>query len=122
MNKYEFFSDKELTCQCGCGLMLMDSAFMEKVIDVRRELGFAFSVTSAYRCPEHNNNVSVTGFYGPHVTGRALDVRANSRQKSLIQEAMEKKGMTRFGIAKSFIHFDDLTEQDLFDEKVTWSY
>ena len=74
MSTYEFFSDEELTCQCGCGQMAMD------------------------------------------------DIKAGSRQKFLVMSYFRGEGMTRFGVARSFIHFDDLTEHDLFDEEVVWTY
>ena len=122
MSTYEFFSDEELTCQCGCGRMEMDAQFMRKVVNARGALGVPFIVTSAYRCPEHNNRVSKSGYNGPHTIGRALDIRADARTKSIVLDYFAKQGMTRFGVAKTFIHFDDLTEQDLFDEDVLWTY
>ena len=121
ISQYEFFTEQELTCKC-CGENHMDELFMRKVVRIRAKLGFPFSVNSAYRCPEHNNNVSSTGLDGPHTTGRALDIKANSRQKALIMRAAAEEGMTRFGIAKSFVHFDDLTGGDGFDESVIWTY
>ena len=122
MSTYEFFSDEELTCQCGCGQMAMDAQFMRKVVEGRRVLGFPFIVTSGYRCSEHNNNVSGSGYNGPHTLGRAIDIKASSRQKFLVMNYFKDEGMTRFGVARSFIHFDDLTEHDLFDEEVVWTY
>jgi len=122
MSVYEYFSDEELTCQCGCGRMEMDAQFMRKVVNARIALDFPFVVTSAYRCPEHNNTVSKSGYNGPHTLGRALDIRANSRAKNLVLRYFINEGLTRFGVARSFIHFDDLTEQDLFDENVLWTY
>jgi zinc D-Ala-D-Ala carboxypeptidase len=122
MSTYEFFSDEELTCQCGCGQMEMDAQFMREVVEGRRALGFPFIVTSAYRCPEHNNSVSNSGYNGAHTLGRALDIKADARRKALVMNYFKGVGMTRFGVARTFIHFDDLTEQDLFDEDVVWTY
>lgn len=118
---WEFFSEKELQCQCGCGKALMDDKFMKKLISLRKAIG-PLSPTSAYRCPAHNAKVSSTGLTGPHTTGRAVDIRANSRQKYKIMEECRKLGITRFGIAKTFIHIDDLTQAQGFDEDVIWAY
>lgn len=119
---YKYFSDEELKCKCGCNESKMDDEFMQKLIRIREDCGFPFSLSSAYRCPEHNNAVSSTGLTGPHTTGHAVDIKANSRQRYKVMEAARKVGFTRFGIAKSFIHIDDLTVSDGFDEEVIWTY
>jgi len=96
---------------------------MVKVNQMRAAVGEPFIVNSAYRCPEHNNNVSSTGLNGPHTTGRAIDIRAGSRLKSKILMAAIQQGITRFGIAKTFIHIDDLNEAaGGFDSHVIWTY
>ena len=100
----------------------MDAGFMKKVEHIRCVLNFPFIVASAYRCPDYNEQVSSTGRSGPHTTGRAIDIKCNSRQRYMIQEQAMKLGMTRFGIGKTFIHIDDLTAARGFDNKVTWSY
>ena len=40
----------------------------------RENLG-PLQITSAYRCPSHNDSVSSTGMAGPHTTGLAVDIR-----------------------------------------------
>ena len=117
-----YFTEQELTCKCGCGASDMDAEFMAKLNEIRRIVAQPFAVTSAYRCPDHNEQVSSTGRDGPHTTGRAIDIRANSRLRYEIMEQARKLGMTRFGIARTFIHLDDLTETDGFDENVIWTY
>ena len=125
MSRFEFFSDEELKCRCGnCGMGAddMDVEFMAEVIELRREIGVPFIVTSAIRCPEHNNQVSSTGLNGPHTTGKALDIRANSRLRSLIMQKAYEKGFNRFGVARTFLHIDGLTFAEGFDEDVVWTY
>lgn len=119
---YEFFPKQELMCKCGCGKSAMDPKFMDKLIAMRRDVGIPFHITSAYRCPAHNEKVSTTGLGGPHTTGRAVDIVANSSLKYMIMMKASMNGMTRFGIAKNFIHIDDLTEADKFPDKVVWNY
>lgn len=120
--EYPYFGRAELTCRCGCGDFHMDDRFMEQVIAIRETLKFPFRVTSAKRCPTYNSEVSSTGLFGPHTTGRALDISASSRQRFLIMKQAMDLGMSRFGIGKNFIHIDDLKEEDGFDVNVIWSY
>ncbi len=89
-NIYKYFSEEELTCNCGCGRQEMDDDFMQVMDSIRENLGYPLIVTSAYRCPEYNNRVSTTGYNGPHTTGKALDI-AISGEKAfwLILEAYE---------------------------------
>lgn len=122
---WQYFSMKELSCQCGCGLMNMQPSFMQRTVQVRRQLGWWFVGISASRCPLHNNNVGKTGYDGPHTYGRAIDVEVlNSHKRFQLIDALLKAGFKRIGIAKSFIHWDDLTPKDnpKFTEQVTWLY
>lgn len=119
---FEFFPKQELMCKCGCGKSAMDTKFMDKLIAMRRDVGIPFHITSAYRCPAHNEKVSTTGLGGPHTTGRAVDIVANSSLKYIIMTSATLHGMTRFGISKNFIHIDDLTASDNFPDKVVWNY
>ena len=90
----------------------MDQAFIEKLDETRESLGIPFPITSGYRCPEYNNEVSSTGFAGPHTTGQAADIalsRLNAR-KALTALSMRFGGI---GINQRgdgrFIHVDDLS-------------
>lgn len=119
---WQYFTMKELTCQCGCGSMLMHEDFMSKIVILRRELGFAFPVTSAYRCPKHNNNVSSTKFTGPHTTGRAIDIGVSYGQaKTLLESAVKSDMFTGWGVNQKgddrFIHLDDIPEREAL-----WTY
>ena len=121
---WEYFSyetDPMLACSC-CGKQGMDDHFMHTLDRLRKLAGVPFVVTSGFRCDLHNNSVSSTGFDGPHTTGRAVDIQANSRQKAAIVKAAIYAGFSRIGVGKGFIHLDDLTEADGFDENVIWAY
>ena len=90
--------------------------------DARDELG-PLSVTSAYRCPSHNASVSSTGESGPHTTGHAIDVAVkDSKHRKLLIDYFATK-VTGLGIAKSFIHIDNLTAAEGFDIRPNaWKY
>lgn len=122
---WKYFSpetDAKLTCSCGCGRMEMNDRFMRSLDAIRAGAGFPFRITSGFRCPRHNSRVSSTGERGPHTTGRAVDIAASSSSMRLaIIEAAQRQGFRRFGIAKTFVHIDNLMEADGFPEGI-WSY
>lgn len=121
---WRYFPRHELACKC-CGEMHMHPGFMRKLVELRDKAGFPFPVTSAYRCPNHNQRVSSTGINGPHVTGRAVDI-AVSRERALwiVSYAVEY-GFTGLGISQKgtsrFIHLDDLQAPD-YPRPSIWSY
>ena len=123
---WEYFTDEELTCKCGCGQMEMDDLFMTKVVAMRKALGFPFIVTSAYRCPEHNNKVSKTGLNGPHTTGRALDIAVRGEHALDVISAIRTHNLTGLGVKQHgpdrFVHFDDLGPTASRPRPWVWSY
>lgn len=107
------FSRHEFECHCGkCGLAVMNDEFVHELQEMRTKLGFAFKITSGFRCSEHNNAVSHTGLMGPHTTGRAVDIAvAHGEALALVREALER-GFERIGLnqkgpgVQRFIHLD----------------
>jgi uncharacterized protein YcbK (DUF882 family) len=105
--------------------MQMDDEFMPKIVAMRRELGFPFIVTSGYRCPIHNQNVSNTGPNGPHTTGHAIDIHGSHEKALSIVRAAFDHGITGIGIKQHgpvtgrFIHLDDLKSSP---RPHIWSY
>jgi uncharacterized protein YcbK (DUF882 family) len=95
---------------------------MDLLQEAREVLG-PLRITSAFRCSEHNSNVSKTGPNGPHTTGKAIDIATNNSQhrKELITYFAPK--VQGLGIAKSFIHIDLLYEEDGFPGRPnSWVY
>lgn len=124
--KYKHFSEAELTCQCGCGQQLMNPSFMFLVEELRERVGFALPVSSAYRCPEHNNNVSKSGYDGPHTTGRAIDLRVSHEKSYQVLRIAMSMGFTGIGVNQKgdgrFIHLDDLSGAPNRPRPHVWSY
>ena len=111
----------EFKCSC-CGKVKMDAAMIDLVQNARNELG-PLSITSAFRCSSHNDSVSSTGPNGPHTTGHSLDISVKDSQhrKELIDYFATK--VTGLGIAKSFIHIDNLTHEHGFNMRPNaWKY
>ena len=115
------FKPEEFQCS-HCQALKIHSDIMDLLQEARGELG-PMSITSGYRCSEHNNNVSSTGPNGPHTTGKAVDisVRDSQHRKQLITYFAPI--VTGLGIAKSFIHIDLLSEEDGFEMRPnSWVY
>lgn len=112
-----YFSDDELRCKCGCGLILDTPRFIEFmaiVIVIREVLDFSFPVNSGCRCPTYNDS-----FYGskgdhldgPHTKG-AMDVGVRLEQGArLVREAMNHQmgvGDRQHGeMNKRMVHIDN---------------
>ena len=115
------FTPDEFRCSC-CNRLEISSDIMDLLQTARNELG-PLSITSAYRCPSHNASVSSTGEAGPHTTGHALDigVKDSRHRKQLIDFFATK--VTGLGVAKTFIHIDNLTDEHGFEMRPNaWKY
>ena len=116
------FKPEEFQCS-HCQELKIFSGTMDLLQSARSLLG-PLSITSGYRCPEHNQAVSKkTGLNGPHTTGKAVDisVRDSQHRKQLISYFAQI--VTGLGIAKSFIHIDLLDEEDGFTMRPnSWVY
>ena len=122
MEKWKNFELDEFKCKCGCDEVKINSDMLDLIQEARDELG-PLSISSAFRCSSHNSNVSSTGESGPHTTGHALDITVKDSQhrKQLIDWFATK--VTGLGIAKSFIHIDNLTSDEGFDMRPNaWKY
>ena len=118
--KWKNFNLDEFKCNC-CGLVDINSDLLD-LLQTAREVVGPLQITSAYRCPEHNNSVSSTGLSGPHTTGKSVDIHVSNSQhrKKLIDYFTSK--VTGLGIAKSFIHIDILTSDEVPHRPNCWIY
>lgn len=120
----EYFQKYELRCS-HCNRAEMELEFMDRLDSLRETLSKPIYLNSAYRCPEHNNNVSNTGNNGPHTTGKSVDISAyGNRAWEILRIAMVMEfkgiGLSQKGEYKSrFIHIDDL---DCQGRPWVWSY
>lgn len=106
MSKY--FTDKDFSCHCGCGLTITDDNFIRLLDKAREQAGIPFVITSGARCLEHNEKVggSITS---SHINGLAVDIAfKDSHSCFLILKSLYDVGFRRLGINfnKSFIHVD----------------
>jgi uncharacterized protein YcbK (DUF882 family) len=123
--KYPNFSREEFTCRCGCQKNEMDPQFLELIQILRENVSTPLIINSGFRCNAHNNAVSKTGFYGPHTTGRACDIKTCYHNAYYLIMAATRLPFTGIGIKQSgsvpnrFIHLDIL---DGPNRPRIWSY
>lgn len=121
MKDYQFFPAKELKCKCGkCNGGEMNDAFMAKIIQLRLNYNKPILLSSAFRCVEHNKLVS-DSTKSAHCLGRAVDIYVNSGNKYEILRLAILLGFKRMGFGKSFMHLDDMTEEEGYLQ-VWWTY
>lgn len=122
-SKWPNFTIEELQCRC-CHRLEMDEMFMDKLVSLRERVRFGMPVSSGFRCPNHNSEVSTTGLTGPHVLGVAVDVQiARYLATILIHEALNM-GFLGIGIRqhgpedKRIVHLDTAPRTS----QIIWTY
>lgn len=97
----------------------MDPAFLSRLDQVREVAGIPMVLTSAYRSPSYELQHGRQGS-SAHCQGKAVDVRCNSfANRYRIIRAALACGITRIGVAKSYVHLDVSTTHQ---QNVIWDY
>lgn len=104
-----FFSRNEIECNCGCGFILVDSVFLNRLTAARIISNVPYKVTSWCRCPKHN--LAVGGQEDSfHLTGQGVDLgNQSSYDRFMILKGLMAVGFNRIGIYKDAIHVDQGT-------------
>ncbi len=106
------FSDEEFTCKCGCGQNQVSNNLLTRLTATRLIAGIPFVITSGYRCPKHEWEVSGRSF-GPHVDGLAADIAyTDSRALFVILDSALCAGFIRIGIGPHHVHLDISSSRD----------
>lgn len=122
---WRHFVIDEFACR-HCGVNLIDHQFVTELDDLRQAVGFALPVSSGYRCPVYNAQVSKTGTTGPHTTGRAVDLVVSHAQALKVVRVASIMGFTGIGVQQKgtgrFIHLDNLPNAPGQPRPTIWSY
>ena len=112
------FSREELQCKCGCEEMKFTQLAVESLEAVRVEFGVPMIISSGYRCPKHNQEVSSTGADGPHTifdgANITVDVKEFGTDAYDLIEIAIAHGFSGIGLNQKgpfderFIHLDRL--------------
>lgn len=118
--KYQYFSEGEFrNATPSCSLEDMDGGFMQLLDRVRELAGIPLVVNSAYRSPEWERKHGRTGT-STHCKGKAVDIRCKTmgNRERIVQAALAS-GISRIGIAPTYIHLDTDTDKA---QNVVWLY
>lgn len=107
------FTERELSCKCGCGSFVRDEKALDALQKLRNEMG-KLTITSATRCKKHNTAEGGAPS-SEHLNGRAFDVSLAGHDRGRMLAAAKKAGFTGFGFAVSFLHVDT-------GRRRTWDY
>lgn len=123
-SRYPNFSESEFACS-HCGKAEMDPGFLNKLQRLRDRYGKPIVVTSGYRCPEYNDEISSTGRDGPHTTGMAVDINVGGTNGHRLLYFALLEGFSGIGVNQKgaqderFIHLDTLSKPP---RPNIWSY
>lgn len=124
--RWHNFTKEEMMCKCGCGQSKMNPLFMDVLQTIRTRYGRPMRISSAYRCPAHNSNVSSTGPDGPHTTGKAADILVYGQEAAeVLRLVAYVSEITGVGVAQKgpresrFIHIDTIEDGT---RPWVWSY
>ncbi len=116
-----YFTPDELKCQ-HCGAHGIDTEFVDLLDSIRAEAGFAFPITSGYRCPDHPIEAR-KAVPGAHATGKAVDIGVSGDRALRVIELALSAGIERIGVNQKgsgrFIHLDVCTDKTT---PAIWSY
>jgi zinc D-Ala-D-Ala carboxypeptidase len=120
-----YFRPSEFACK-HCGANLMEDWFLRDLDELRHRYGRPLFISSGYRCPRYNEEVSRTGRTGPHTTGRAVDVRVARADAYHVLSLALAMGFTGIGVAQKgaarFLHLDRLPNAPGQPRPTVWSY
>ncbi len=112
---YEEFDSPDVQ---GSGQM-MSKELLDILDKVREEFGKPITINSGYRTTAHNESVGGTE-KSSHTKGLAVDIACNSsRDRFILTSLLIGNGITRLGIAKTFIHADIDPDKST---NVIWTY
>lgn len=115
----KYFKEAEFKCK-HCGECEIDQELVEKLDAIRHLMGVPLTVTSGYRCPVHNSNVSATGTDGPHTTGKAADIGiSGEKAREFLGHAV--KLFNGIGVQQKGNHASRFIHVDLLSPRL-WSY
>lgn len=106
---WRHFKYDDFDCAC-CGKNWTDKALIDKLDNLREELGLPITIKSGYRCEKHNKDVG--GVKGSqHTLGRAADVGCSDLD-ALYALAPKYFHAIGDGRHKGFIHLDLRNEKE----------
>jgi hypothetical protein len=109
------FSVKEFECQCGkCAETLIDLDHVQRLQQLRDNLGRSITINSAYRCPAHNTAVGGEN-KSQHMLGTATDIIIKGVSPDEVADSSEK-------IFDGIGRYDTFTHVDSRGKRARWDF
>lgn len=112
------FSEKELSCRCGCGLNNVTPKLLALAEKVRSLLKEPMIVHCACRCKKHNADVGGSPT-SKHLTGQAMDFHVNGMSPAALYNTIVKAWhdgklplLGGIGLYNWGVHIDTMKAQD----------
>ena len=124
-SKIKHFEEWEFTCSCGCGRTEMSEEYLWMLDGLRERCGFAFIITSGFRCQAHDEAI---GGAGVHPTGRGADIALSGDKAWRVIAEARQTGFKGVGAkqhghhAGRFIHLDTMTPDAHRPRPWLWTY
>jgi uncharacterized protein YcbK (DUF882 family) len=109
------FHLSEYECKCSkCQETLVDLEHVARLQQLREDLGSPITITSAYRCPEHNAAVGGSS-RSQHKEGTATDIVVSGMSPDEVADACEHfDGLGRYD---TFTHIDSRGAKARWDKR-----
>ena len=121
---WENFKEEEFACQ-HCGKNNIDHLLIDKLQELRSDLGFSFVITSGYRCPDHPIEKKKSP-PGAHALGLAADIGVRGDKALEVVSKATAYGFTGVGVNQKggarFIHLDIAESDSNRPRPHIWSY
>lgn len=101
------FSEAELTCKCGCGQLIVDTALIGVLEFIRARFMRPVHILSGNRCPAHNAECGGSP-NSQHLVGKAADIYIDGIGVDSVARAAEQAKADGIGIYpdQGFVHID----------------
>ena len=101
-----YFSNKELSCRCGCGMMpkIVTISLLNRI---RQDYGKPIGITSGARCPTYNAKIGGAKA-SEHTKGNAIDLARTPELLEFLSGKLEhyKVCMEDPAVTTGWIHID----------------
>ena len=114
----QHFSKWEFRCRDDCGEFKISLDLIEKLENMRADIGVPIYVNFGFRCKAHNKSIGGSET-SAHLHGEAADIACNGSLDRHLKLREAYRQFQRIGIHKDFIHVD--VSQEL-SRPVTWLY
>lgn len=107
MPENPYFRRAEFECKCGCGGNTVDFRLLEVLTMLRAAYSSPITITSGYRCAEHNKAVGGSP-KSQHLVGKAADIVVTAVAPKEVYDLLDEvmQGWGGVGLYDGFVHLD----------------